>query len=170
MPSFLFPGLTANPKRGQALFDLLVREARQTHWYREAGVPDTIDGRFAMLATIAALFIVRLETAGEAGEAASAALTERFIEAMDAEHRELGMNDPGLGRKVRKLLASLGRRIDAWRAAAAGERDWAQTALSSVYRDQAASPEEAKQASESLLGLWERLQRTPDRQLFDGIL
>lgn len=170
MRSFLFPGLTAKPKRGQALFDLAVREARQTHWYREAEVPDTIDGRFAMLATIAALFIVRLETGGEPGQAASAALTERFIEAMDAEHRELGLNDPGLGRKVRKLLASLGRRVDAWRAATAGERDWNGTAASSVYRDEATGAEAASLASDSLRDLWERLRRASDRQLLDGIL
>ena len=75
MRSFLFPGLTAGSKRGQALFDHAVREARQPFWYRECEVPDTIDGRFAMLATVSALVIVRLEAGGEAGETVSAALT-----------------------------------------------------------------------------------------------
>ena len=37
----------------------------------------------------------------------SPALTERFIEAMDAEHRQLGLNDPTLGKRVRSLVASI---------------------------------------------------------------
>ena len=57
-------------------------------------MPDTLDGRFAMLATIARWSIVRLEQLGEAGNALSVALTERFIEVMEAEHRELGLGDP----------------------------------------------------------------------------
>ena len=168
MRSFLFPGLTARSKRGQALFDRAVSEARQPHWYRDAGVADTIDGRFAVLATVSALFIVRLEAGGEEGEAASAALTERFIEAMDAEHRELGMNDPGLGRKVRKLVGSLGRRVESWRAATAGERDWSETISASVYRGEAADPEAVSRAGDLVRGLWDGLARTPDRQLFEG--
>jgi cytochrome b pre-mRNA-processing protein 3 len=168
MRSFLFPGLTARPKRGQGLFDHAVREARQPHWYSEGEVPDTIDGRFAMLATVTAILIVRLERGGESGEAASAALTERFIEAMDAEHRELGLNDPGLGRKVRKLVGALGRRVDSWRAATAGTRDWSEATLSSVYRDKAADPEAVKRASDWLREYWARLERTPNRQLYDG--
>lgn len=170
MRSFLFPGLTARAQRGQALFDLAVGEARQPHWYREADVADTIDGRFAMLATVTALLIVRLERGGEAGAAASAALTERFIEAMDAEHRQLGMNDPGLGRKVRKLLASLGRRVGSWRAATAGGRDWSETTRSSVYRDGAAEPEAVERAGALLRGYWARLENVSDRQLLDGDL
>ena len=43
-------------------------------------MPDTIDGRFAMLATVVALVIVRLEISRGFGDAASVALTERFIE------------------------------------------------------------------------------------------
>ena len=168
MRSFLFPGLTARAKRGQPLFDRAVREARQSHWYRDAAVPDTIDGRFAMLATVSALLIVRLEAGGAEGEAASAALTERFIEAMDAEHRQLGLNDPGLGRKVRKLVGALERRVDAWRAATAGTGGWSETVRSSVYRAEAADPAAVDRAGDSLRDFWARLERVPDRQLLDG--
>ena len=48
---------------------------------------------------------------------AAVALTERFVAAMDSEHRELGLGDPSLGKKVRKLVGSLGRRVDLWREA-----------------------------------------------------
>lgn len=115
MLDFLFRGLTADPRRGAALFDAVTRTAREPHWYVEGQVPDTLDGRFAVLATVAAIVIVRLEGDGEAGNAASVALTERFIETMEAEHRELGLGDPTLGKTVRKLVGSLARRTEVWR-------------------------------------------------------
>ncbi len=134
MLRFLFRRLTDQPRRGQALFDRVVAEARKPHWYTDGEVPDSIDGRFAVLATVTALFIVRVESGGSDLEAQSVALTERFIEAMDAEHRELGLNDPGLGRRVRKLVGSLERRVDEWRDAIHDERDWDETVISSLYR------------------------------------
>jgi cytochrome b pre-mRNA-processing protein 3 len=170
MLAHLFARLTTRPKRGQALFEAAVREARNPHWYVEGGVPDTIDGRFAVLATVCALSIVRLESGSPAAESASAALTERFIEAMDAEHRELGLNDPGLGRRVRKLVGSLERRVDEWREAVAGEREWDETAVSSLYRGQAPADPALEHGSAELRRLWQRLGAAQERQLLEGRL
>jgi cytochrome b pre-mRNA-processing protein 3 len=129
MLRFLFPGLTAAPERGEALFAAVTAKAREAHWFVEGEVPDTLDGRFRMLATLAALVIVRLEEDGAEGDEASVALTERFIQVMEAEHRELGLGDPALGRKVRKLVGSLGRRVDLFRA----PMDWEAAVSDSVY-------------------------------------
>src|SRR5881628_3725227 len=131
MLSFLFRGLTAEPARGAALFDTVTAEARCPSWYREGGVPDTLDGRFAVLATICALVLVRLERDGAAGNAASVALTERFIEVMESEHRELGLGDPTLGKTVRKLVGMLARRAELWRAAESG---WIEVTRESLYK------------------------------------
>ena len=70
-------------------------------------MPDTLDGRFAVLATVIALALVRLEGEGEAGNALSVALTERFIEVMESEHRELGhrRSDAGQDRAQARRLA-----------------------------------------------------------------
>lgn len=168
MLRFLFGRLTDRPKRGQALFDSAVAQARSPHWFAQGEVPDTIDGRFAMLATICALVSVRLESGSPDGEIASAALTERFIESMDSEHRELGLNDPGLGRRVRKLVASLERRVDEWRAAVAGERDWSETAVSSVYRGQPPRDRALEHSAQALHRLWARLCEASEEQLVEG--
>jgi len=165
MLRFLFRGLTGGPKRGQALFDRVVAHARRPFWYAQAQVPDTIDGRFAMLATICALVIARLESGSAKGEAASAALTERFIEAMDAEHRELGLNDPGLGRKVRKLVGMLERRVDLWREAAAGKHDWVGAARDSLYRGQEVEESALEQAARGLQDFWQRVSRLSENEL-----
>ena len=134
MLGFLFPRLTPAPERGEAHVQLVTAKARERHWYLEGRVPDTIDGRFRMMATLAALVIVRLEQAGEEGEAASVALTERFIEVMESEHRELGLGDPKLGRTVRKLVGSLARRVEVWRSAVGNAGQWQAAARESVYR------------------------------------
>lgn len=170
MLRFLFRGLTSQPERGQALFDAVVKEAREVHWYTDGQVPDTIDGRFAVLATVCALLIVRLERGTDAGAAASAALTERFVEAMDAEHRQLGLNDPGLGRRVRKLVAALERRVDEWRAATAGEREWDETVEGSLYRSTGATDYALAHSGLALRKLWERLEQVQESSLVKGEL
>src|SRR4051794_3047958 len=131
MLSFLFRGLTAQTARGVALFDAVTAEGRRRSWYVEGRVPDTLDGRFAVLATIAALVLVRLESEGEAGNDLSVALTERFIHVMESEHRELGLGDPTLGKTVRKLVAMLARRTELWRG---GTQDWIEATRDSLYK------------------------------------
>ncbi|HZC38832.1 MAG TPA: ubiquinol-cytochrome C chaperone family protein [Sphingomicrobium sp.] len=169
MLGFLFRTLTTQAGRGAALFAAATAEARSPHWYVEGAVPDTIDGRFAMLATIVALAIVRLEQAGDEGNAASVALTERFIEVMESEHREMGLGDPKLGRTVRKLVGALSRRVALWRSAAAGQRDWSETARESLYKDQV--PADALDHSATALQrLWTAIQALDLSVLLDGRL
>src|SRR4051795_8340664 len=131
MLKFLFGGLTADKSDGTPLFDALTGRARQPHWYVEGKVPDTLDGRFAVLASVVALALVRLEREGEEGDHLSVALTERFIHVMESEHRELGLGDPTLGKTVRKLVGMLARRTELWRAAESG---WIEVTRESLYK------------------------------------
>lgn len=135
MLGFLFRGLTATPARGAALFEAVTRAARRPSWYVEGTVPDTLDGRFAVLATITALVLVRLERDGADGDRVSVALTERFIEVMESEHRELGLGDPTLGKKVRKLVGILARRTALWRSAEAASDEWTSATRESLYKE-----------------------------------
>jgi cytochrome b pre-mRNA-processing protein 3 len=169
MLGFLFRTLTAEPNRGAALFAAATAEARKPHWYVEGAVPDTIDGRFAMLATIVALVIVRLEQTGGEGNAASVALTERFVEVMESEHREMGFGDPKLGRTVRKLVGALSRRVALWRSAIEGERGWSEAARESLYKG--AVPGGALDHSATALQrLWTAIQGLGLSALLDGRL
>jgi len=167
MLDFLFRRLTAQPSRGRELFEALIAQAREPHWYVEGTVPDTLDGRFAVLATVNALLLVRLEDEGEAGNQLSVALTERFIEVMESEHRELGMGDPTLGRTVRKLVGSLSRRTDLWRAAVKGDADWAATARGSLYKEGVA-PDALRHSAGALERIWSNLQTAGFGQIAAG--
>lgn len=137
MLDFLFarltPGAVRNAERGASAFAAVVAIARQPAFFRHGGVADTIDGRFALLASVLALLLNRIEREGEVGDALSVALTERFIVAMEAEHRELGLGDPTLGKTVRKLVGALAKRVDLWRNVIAEDDDWATTTRISVY-------------------------------------
>ena len=111
----------------------LIKIARQPRWYVEGQVPDTIDGRFRMLATVTALTMVRLDQLGPEGEAISARLTERFVELMETEHREMGLGDPTLGKRIRQLVGALGKRVGLWRDVAEGPGEWNSATAESVY-------------------------------------
>ena len=168
MLRFLFRRLTSARARGRALSDGVEAAARGPHWYVEGEIADSIDGRFAVLATVCALVIVRLESGSPEGDQASAALTERFIEAMDSEHRELGLNDPGLGRRVRKLVGALERRVDEWRDAIHGETDWTETVISTLYRGEPPRDEALHHSSKALSALWDRLSQESEEGLLAG--
>lgn len=167
MLGFLFRTLTAQPSRGAAVFDAITAETRKTHWYVEGEVPDTIDGRFAVLATLTALALVRLESAGDDSNAASVALTERFIEVMESEHRELGLGDPTLGKRVRKLVGSLSRRVELWRKATNGQGEWPQAVQQSLYSGDAKSGA-VSHSAEALQSYWSRLRESELADLMEG--
>ena len=166
MLNFLFRGLTAEPDRGAALFAAVTARAREPHWYVEGGVADSIDGRFAVLATVTAMTLVRLEQDGDAGNIASVALTERFIEVMESEHRELGLGDPKLGRTVRKLVGALARRTELSRSAASSG-GWAQLARESLYKGHVA-PAALDHSGHALGRYWAELERAGVEALAQG--
>ena len=166
MLGFLFRTLPAEPDRGAALFDAITARARRPHWYVEGTVPDTLDGRFAVLATLTALTLVRLENDPEGNEAA-VALTERFIEVMESEHRELGLGDPTLGKKVRKLVGSLARRTELWRNV--GAEAWEHAARESLFRGNVSAAALAHLTA-ALRAFRDELERTSVTDLLQGNL
>lgn len=168
MLRFLFPRLTAQRSRGAALFEALVDEARQPHWFVNGQAPDTIDGRFAVLATIVALATVRLERGSDLARTAAVALAERFVEAMDAEHRQLGIGDPTVGKTVRKLVGALGRRVELWRQALDSGEDWDHAVRISLFRDSPPSPQALNHCEAALRSAWARLEAAPDEALAEG--
>jgi cytochrome b pre-mRNA-processing protein 3 len=164
----LFARLTGEPRRGQPLFDLAVMEARRPHWFVQGEVPDTINGRFAVLGTIVALIMVRLEREGREGEQASIALTERLVESLDTEIREMGLGDPTLGKQVRKLVGAVSGRVDRWRELTESKDDWNGEVQRSLYLDEPADQEAIGHSRAELLLLWRRLTETSLDHLLGG--
>jgi cytochrome b pre-mRNA-processing protein 3 len=79
----------------------------------------------------------------------------------------MGLGDPTLGKKVRKLVGSLARRVDLWRQATAVEADWVRAADDSIYKGSGAA-DALSHSAEALRQLWTRLERSGINQLVEG--
>lgn len=101
------------------LYDAIVARGREPHWYLEGAVPDTLDGRFDMIAAVLAIVLLRLERDGDAA-AFSVGLTERFVDDMDAQIRQIGFGDMVVGKHVGRMMGMLGGRLGAYRDGLAG--------------------------------------------------
>lgn len=124
------------------LYRAIVAEGRDPAWYRDGGVPDTIDGRFDMIASILSLVLIRLEREGDGARADSVRLTELFIDDMDGQIRELGIGDVVVGKHVGKMMGALGGRLGAFRDALDGDEDLGEAVRRNIFRGEAA-PEPA---------------------------
>jgi cytochrome b pre-mRNA-processing protein 3 len=164
----LFARLTGEPKRGRELFGFALEEAGRTDWFIAGEVPDTVNGRFAVLATVIALVTVRLEREGEEGARASAALTERLVESLDAEIREMGVGDPTLGKQVRKLVGSVGGRVERWRLLVDGDSPWTAEVERSLYLDQPPNPDAVTYSESALRTFWKQLSDSQVAELAAG--
>lgn len=97
------------------LYDAIIARARQPHWYVEGAVPDTLDGRFDMVAAVLAMALLRLENDAD-GTILSIQLTERFVDDMDAQVRQIGFGDMVVGKHIGRMMSMLGGRLGAYRA------------------------------------------------------
>lgn len=123
------------PPPGDALYRAIVAVARQEGWYLHGTVPDSVDGRFDMVALVFALVMLRLERAEE--HQLSSDLTERFIDDMDGSLRQMAIGDQVVGKHIGRMVSALGGRLGAYRDALAAGADAAALpeALSrNVYR------------------------------------
>lgn len=160
----------SEPSLARPLYDQVVARARQPHWYVDGGAADTMEGRFAVLATLLALTDLRLERGGDQARVASVGLTECFVDDMDSQLRQDGVGDPVMGKKVGSLVGALGGRVGAWRRAVDGEESWEAVATRSFYRDKAPAGEAMAHAVAELKRYWQALQGRSDEALIGGVL
>jgi cytochrome b pre-mRNA-processing protein 3 len=122
------------PDPGQALYEAIVAAARQPRFYAEMGVPDTVDGRFDMIALHMFLVLDRLNDGSL--ETARQSLTDVFFRDMDRSLREMGVGDLSVGKKVRKMAeAFYGRLLAYKKAASEGEQSLASALARNIYVD-----------------------------------
>jgi cytochrome b pre-mRNA-processing protein 3 len=82
------------PPRGtiEAIYGMIVTQAREPLFYRDLGVPDSVNGRFELLVLHLWMVLQRLK-AIEGGADLAQALFDRFCDDMDANLREMGVGD-----------------------------------------------------------------------------
>ncbi|HEX8124322.1 MAG TPA: ubiquinol-cytochrome C chaperone family protein [Allosphingosinicella sp.] len=131
-------------------------------------MPDTLEGRFDMLATMVALALIRLEAEGDRAKAESVALTEIFIDDMDGTLRQIGIGDFVVGKHVGKLVGALGGRLGALREALAGQAPLEAAVRRNVFRDSAVPDSALDWVGARLRGLHDRLAATALEPLLAG--
>ena len=89
------------------IYGSIVASARQETFFAAWGVPDTVEGRFEMLALQVAVVMRRLGRAGAAGTELSRAVAESFMTDLDDNMREIGVGDLAVPRKIKKAAAAL---------------------------------------------------------------
>jgi cytochrome b pre-mRNA-processing protein 3 len=105
-----------------AAYHRIVERAREPAFFADWGVPDTIDGRFEVLALHAFLVLERLraEHALTAGFAQD--LFDTMFADLDRAMREMGASDVGVGRHVKAMARGFyGRSYAYGQGLAAGE-------------------------------------------------
>jgi cytochrome b pre-mRNA-processing protein 3 len=95
------------------LYGTIVAQARGEVFYRDFGVPDTVNGRFEMVVLHTVLVLRRLD----AKEAQ--ALFDLFCRDMDDNLREIGVGDLGVPRQMRRIGEAFYGRRAAYEAALA---------------------------------------------------
>jgi cytochrome b pre-mRNA-processing protein 3 len=100
-----------------ALYSAAVTAAREPWLYRTLGVPDTLDGRFDLLALHTFLLIHRLQDAPQPGPALAQAVFDAMFRDMDNTLREIGVSDLSVGKHMRAMWEALHGRATAYASA-----------------------------------------------------
>ena len=99
----------ASPRRETAyrLYGAIVERARRPAFYAALGVPDTLDGRFELVALHAVLVIRRLNAAHERTQEFAQELFDALFADMDRALREMGTGDLSVGKQVKRMAQEL---------------------------------------------------------------
>jgi cytochrome b pre-mRNA-processing protein 3 len=123
------------PPRREAAYRLYTRTveaARQPAYYAELDVPDTLDGRFELIALHMALLLRRLAT-----EPAAQAFAQEVFDAMfadlDRALREMGTGDLSVGRQVKRMASAFYGRARAYGRGLDGDEDLGEALRRNLY-------------------------------------
>ena len=119
----------AAPGTIEAIYGMIVAQAREPLFYRDLGVPDTVNGRFDLLLLHLWLVLRRLKSV-EAGTALSQALFDHFCTDMDDNLREMGVGDQSVPKRMREFGEAFYGRTTAYDMALTEGREALAQALS----------------------------------------
>jgi cytochrome b pre-mRNA-processing protein 3 len=168
--SFLsrFFGMEADPREElQPLWHRIIGIARETQWYADCGVADTIEGRFDMVCAVLSFALVRMEGDEQLAKK-TGLLTEFFVEDMDGQLRQSGVGDLMVGKNIGNLMSTLGGRIGAYRSAAAADDPVAALAEAATRNVELADTALAQDLARRLVELEQRLGQSTAEQMLAG--
>jgi len=115
-------GRKADKKAAHDAYGAAVLQARVPVFYARYHVPDTLDGRFEMVAIHVFLILHRVKSDKLSGAFAQT-LFDVFFADMDRGLRELGTGDLSVGKQIKLMATGFYGRIAAYEAGLAGTED-----------------------------------------------
>jgi cytochrome b pre-mRNA-processing protein 3 len=112
----LFSVFQRSPQRAaaEALYRVIINQARKPSFYTDAGVPDTPDGRFDLIAAHTVLVLRRLHRSPEQTRDFAQVLFDLMFADMDQNLREMGVGDLAVGKRVKAMAQGFYGRLAAY--------------------------------------------------------
>ena len=128
-----------------ALYGAIVAQARLPAFYRDYGVPDTVEGRLDLIILHVVLLLHRFADEPADLKALGQAVFDRFCLDMDDNLREMGIGDLAVPRQMGRIAEAFYGRAKAYEAAlaASGNEGLAAALRRNIFGDDAASSEPA---------------------------
>ena len=107
--------------QAHAAYTSIVEQARAPDFFLRLEVPDSLDGRFEMIALHMFLVLNRLKAERAATEEFAQALFDAMFADLDRGLREMGASDMGVGKRVKEMATGFYGRIAAYEKGLAGD-------------------------------------------------
>ena len=118
----------------EAIYGMIVAQAREPGFYASLNVPDTVNGRFDML--LLHLWMVLRQLRAVDGEIPAQALFDRFCDDMDDNLREMGVGDLTVPKRMQAFGEAFYGRTAAYDSVlAAGKRELATAIGRNILND-----------------------------------
>jgi cytochrome b pre-mRNA-processing protein 3 len=153
-----------------ALYRVIVEQARAPSFYVACGVPDTPDGRYDMIVAHAVLVFRRLHSSPEETRDLAQALFDLMFADMDQNLREMGVGDLAVGKRVKGMAKAFYGRLAAYDGALTSGDAAAlhATLLRNVYRKAQPAEHQVKLLAGYLRRESDRLKAQPLSELLEG--
>ncbi len=131
---FLTRFFRPNPEKKAAhtAYVQAVAAARRPVFYERLGIPDTVDGRFEMIALHVFLILHRIR-ADQRAAGFGQRLYDLFFMDMDRSLREMGTGDLSVGKQIRAMAEALYGRIRAYQTALSSPDAMQQALMRNLY-------------------------------------
>jgi len=153
------------------LYGAIVAQARLPALYRNLGLPDSLEGRFAALSLHLFVLLHRLKGEGARGLELAGELMDSFGQDMDTVLRELGVSDLRVPKQMRSLAGSTQALLEAYeRAFTAGEAPFAAAIASSLPLHSPDAELSSRALASYLMRCATELERQPLSPIEGGVL
>jgi uncharacterized metal-binding protein YceD (DUF177 family) len=153
-------------RNSEKLYGAIVAQARLPIFYRSLGVPDTLEGRHALLSLHLFAALNRLRAEAPDGPALAQELVDRFSRDMETVLRELGVSDIRIPKTMRGLAAASVSQLHALEKALPGGEASLAAAIEAVLPKGSENAELTAEALASYLGVVHERARAAEPRRF----